>query len=41
LAGGLPWPHDPTQPPPAASGRPHPDPLAVVERLRAAGGRPG
>jgi hypothetical protein len=41
LAGGLPWPHDPAQPAPAASGRPHPDPLAVVERLRAAGGRRG
>jgi hypothetical protein len=41
LMGGLPWPHDPAQAAPAASGRPHPDPLAVVERLRAAGGRPG
>lgn len=40
LASGLPWPHDPAQAPPAASGRPHPDPLAVVERLRA-GRRPG
>jgi hypothetical protein len=41
LAGGLPWPHDPAQATPAATGQPHPDPLAVVEQLRTAGGRPG
>lgn len=34
LASGLPWPQDPERAAPIPSGNPHPDPLAVVDRLR-------